>query len=459
MGVLRTSVTPYFRAFRLNVDIVKVARNENRAVNTGNLPTLEDRLHRLASERIQAQGNGASASIVKTVERDALARMVWKLLQDEGEILTRKTQDGLVTSVVNRILGLGPIEPYLHDPEVTEIMVNAPDEIFIERDGRLEQVQASFRDARHILHVIERIVAPLGRRVDESVPYVDARLPDGSRVNAIIPPLALRAPSLTIRRFSATPFTLRRLVSLDTLDDRMARFIQACVRARLNMLISGGTGSGKTSTLNAMARCIPNNERMITIEDTAELQLIAKNLVSLEARPQNIEGKGEVTIRTLVRNALRMRPDRIIVGEVRGAEAFDMLQAMNTGHPGSLTTVHANSPEDAIRRLESMILMASLELPQPAIREQIASAIDIVLQQERLPGGRRKIISIAEVVREESSSWGELQVKVQEIFRFERQGLDDEGRTVGMYQATGYKPHSLETIHKAGISLQAELDE
>ncbi len=428
-------------------------------MNNGNLPTLEDRLHRLASERIQAQGNGASASIVKTVERDALARMVWKLLQDEGEILTRKTQDGLVTSVVNRILGLGPIEPYLHDPEVTEIMVNAPDEIFIERDGRLEQVQASFRDARHILHVIERIVAPLGRRVDESVPYVDARLPDGSRVNAIIPPLALRAPSLTIRRFSATPFTLQRLVSLDTLDDRMARFIQACVRARLNILISGGTGSGKTSTLNAMARCIPHHERLITIEDTAELQLIAKNLVSLEARPQNIEGKGEVTIRTLVRNALRMRPDRIIVGEVRGAEAFDMLQAMNTGHPGSLTTVHANSPEDAIRRLESMILMASLELPQPAIREQIASAIDIILQQERLPGGRRKIISIAEVVSEDGSSWGELQVKVQEIFRFERQGMDDEGLALGIYQATGYQPQSLETIRKAGISIQAELDE
>ncbi|MBC8505620.1 MAG: CpaF family protein [Anaerolineales bacterium] len=425
----------------------------------GNLSALEDRLHRLTSERIQAQGNGSTEAFAKKVRRDTLARVVWKLLQDEGEILPRKTQDGLVSAVVNRILGLGPIEPYLHDPEVTEIMVNAPDEIFIERDGRLEQVQASFRDARHILHVIERIVAPLGRRVDESVPYVDARLPDGSRVNAIIPPLALRAPSLTIRRFSATPFTLRRLVSLDTLDDRMARFIQACVRARLNMLISGGTGSGKTSTLNAMARCIPNNERMITIEDTAELQLIAKNLVSLEARPQNIEGKGEVTIRTLVRNALRMRPDRIIVGEVRGAEAFDMLQAMNTGHPGSLTTVHANSPEDAIRRLESMILMASLELPQPAIREQIASAIDIVLQQERLPGGRRKIISIAEVVRKEGSSWGELQVKVQEIFRFERQGVDDEGRALGVYQSTGYQPQSLETIRKAGITLQAELDE
>jgi len=428
-------------------------------MHNGNLSALEDRLHRLASERIQAQGNGSGGSVAQTVQRDTLARLVWKLLQDEGEILTRKTQDVLVATVVNRVLGLGPIEPYLHDPEVTEIMVNAPDEIFIERDGRLEQVQASFRDARHILHVIERIVAPLGRRVDESVPYVDARLPDGSRVNAIIPPLALRAPSLTIRRFSTTPFTLKRLVSLGTLDDRMARFLQACVRARLNMLISGGTGSGKTSTLNAMARCIPHNERLITIEDTAELQLTAKNLVSLEARPPNIEGSGEVNIRTLVRNALRMRPDRIIVGEVRGAEAFDMLQAMNTGHPGSLTTVHANSPEDAIHRLESMILMANLELPQPAVGEQIAGAIDVVLQQERLPGGRRKVVSIAEVVREEGSSWGEIQANVQEIFRFERRGVDAEGRALGEYQATGYQPQSLETIRKAGVPLQADLDE
>jgi len=428
-------------------------------MNNGNLPALEDRLHRLASERIQAQDNGASASIVQTVERDALAHLVWKLLQDEGEILARKTQDGLVSAVVNRILGLGPIEPYLHDPEVTEIMVNAPDEIFIERDGCLEQVGTSFRDGQHILHVIERIVAPLGRRVDESVPYVDARLPDGSRVNAIIPPLALRAPSLTIRRFSATPFTLKRLVALETLDEPMARFLQACVRARLNMLISGGTGSGKTSTLNALARCIPHGERLITIEDTAELKLVAKNLVSLEARPPNIEGSGEITIRTLVRNALRMRPDRIIVGEVRGAEAFDMLQAMNTGHPGSLTTVHANSPDDAIHRLESMILMANLELPQPAIREQIASAIDVILQQERLPGGRRKVVSIAEVVREEGSNWGELQIKVQEIFRFDRQGIDAEGRALGVYQATGHQPQGLETIRKAGVSLNAELDE
>lgn len=413
-----------------------------------NLTALEDRLHRLTSDQIQARRNGSGESL----GRAELSRLVSKLLQEQKAILPRKAQDGLVAAVVNRILGLGPLEPYLHDPEVTEIMVNAPDEIFIERYGRLEQVEARFRDGRHILHVIERIVAPLGRRVDESLPYVDARLPDGSRVNAIIPPLALRAPALTIRRFSATPFTLRRLVALDTLDESMARFLQACVRARLNLLISGGTGSGKTSTLNALARCIPPRERLITIEDTAELQLRAQNLVSLEARPPNIEGKGEITIRTLVRNALRMRPDRIIVGEVRGVEAFDMLQAMNTGHPGSLTTVHANSPEDALGRLESMILMADLELPQPAIREQIAGALDLIAQQERLADGKRRVVSIAALPRQAAGG-------VQEIFRYARRGVDAQGNVLGEFQHTGCRPECLETLRKAGVSAEDELED
>ena len=424
-------------------------------MNDENFFRLEDRLHHLASEHIQTRRNGPNAL---NMDRQALTPLIWNLLQDEGEILPRKKQEELVVAVVNRILGLGPIEPYLHNPEVTEIMVNAPDEIFIERNGRLEQVESAFRDNRHIMHVIERIVAPLGRRVDESIPYVDARLPDGSRVNAIIPPLALRSPSLTIRRFSATPFTLRRLVSLGTLDDAMARFLQACVRARLNILISGGTGSGKTSTLNAMARCIPLGERLITIEDTAELQLDADNLVSLESRPPNIEGRGEVTIRTLVRNALRMRPDRIIVGEVRGPEAFDMLQAMNTGHPGSLTTVHANSPDDAIHRLESMVLMASLELPQPAIREQIAGALDLILQQERLADGKRKVISIAEVLSEDGGDWKEVKITTREIFRFERAGMDDSGQVLGQFLPSRIQPHFLETLSKAGVSLQDALE-
>lgn len=421
------------------------------------LTTLEDHLHRLTSDRLQGSKNGNGTSI--SIDRQTLAGMVWKLLQTQREILPRQTQEELVSAVVNRILGFGPIEPYLHDPEVTEIMVNAPDEIFIERNGRLEQVGSSFRDERHILHVIERIVAPLGRRVDESVPYVDARLPDGSRVNAVIPPLALRAPALTIRRFSATPFTLKRLVAVNTLDESMARFMQACVRARLNILISGGTGSGKTSTLNALARCIPTDERLITIEDTAELQLTADNLVSLEARPANIEGQGEITIRSLVRNALRMRPDRIIVGEVRGAEAFDMLQAMNTGHPGSLTTVHANSPADAIRRIESMVLMANLELPQPAIREQIASAIDLILQQERLPDGKRRVTSIAEVSREQGQDWGDIRVAAREIFRFERYGVDVQGDVQGKYSPTGVQPECLEAIQKSRYTVVDELED
>lgn len=416
---------------------------------------LEDKLHRLTSEHIQGKASQQVDPHYFTQHRDRLAALVESFL--EGEILAKKTSREIVEAVVNRMVGLGPIEPFLNDPEITEIMVNAPDEIFIERWGEIEPVQTTFRDQEHILNVIDRIVAPLGRRVDESTPFVDARLPDGSRVNAIIPPLALRSPALTIRRFSAEPFTLQRLLALNTLNTRMAEFLQACVRARLNILISGGTGSGKTSTLNALARCIPKKERLVTIEDTAELQLQAANLVSLESRPPNIEGVGEVKIRSLVRNALRMRPDRIIVGEVRGPEAFDMLQAMNTGHPGSLTTVHANSPGDAARRLESMVLMAGLELPQPAIRDAIASSLDIIIQQERLPGGGRKIISIAEVLADQGQDT--LQVQTEEIFSFQREGLDGEGRAVGKFLANDSLPICLEVIQKSGYSVNDPLEE
>ncbi len=416
---------------------------------------LEDALHRLTSEFIESHTSDEDERKAVTENRQALTDIVRKLLQDQEEILPRSTEKMLIEAVVNRVIGLGPIEPYLHDPLVTEIMVNAPDEIFVERNGELERVPASFRDEQHILNVIDRIVAPIGRRVDESMPFVDARLPDGSRVNAIIPPLAVRAPALTIRRFSAEPFTLPHLVKLDTLNRAMSRFLQACVRSRLNILISGGTGSGKTSTLNALARSIPDGERLVTIEDTAELQLVSENLVSLESRPPNIEGSGEVTIRTLVRNALRMRPDRIIVGEVRGSEAFDMLQAMNTGHPGSLTTVHANSPRDAIRRIESMVLMAGMELPQPAIREQISSAVDLILQQERLPGGKRKVVSIAEVGAVQEDSWNSLQVETKEIFAFERAGVDDQGRMQGQFVATGYQPRCVKAIKQFSYLLRA----
>lgn len=420
---------------------------------------LEDKLHRLASAYIKGRSASDGDPLSYTRDRQRLAKIVNKLLEREGIIIPQKTEVDVVQAVVNRMVGLGPIEPYLNDPQVTEIMVNAPDEIFIEKGGELEPVKASFRDEAHILNVIDRIVAPLGRRVDESTPFVDARLPDGSRVNAIIPPLALRSPALTIRRFSADPFTLKRLVELDSINEQMAGFLQACIRARLNILISGGTGSGKTSTLNALARCIPERERLVTIEDTAELQLNAKNLVSLESRPPNIEGSGEVKIRTLVHNALRMRPDRIIVGEVRGPEAFDMLQAMNTGHPGSLTTVHANSPPDAVRRLESMVLMAGLDLPQSAIREQIASSLDLIVQQERLPGGKRKVVSIAEVLSTQEEDWNSLRVTTEEVFRFEREGLDDQGRTLGYFQATGYEPHCLTLIKQSGFSIKDKLED
>jgi pilus assembly protein CpaF len=420
---------------------------------------LEDKLHRMASEHIQVHSVNEGDPLSYTKDRERLAKIIWKLLQREGEIIPQKTEEEIVQAVINRIVGLGPIEPYLKDSQVTEIMVNAPDEIFVEKDGELEPVQASFRDEQDILNVIDRIVAPLGRRVDESMPFVDARLPDGSRVNAIIPPLALRSPALTIRRFSADPFTLQRLVDMDSINNKMAHFLQACIHSRLNILISGGTGSGKTSTLNALARCITEGERLVTIEDTAELQLAASNLVSLETRPPNIEGTGEVNIRTLVRNALRMRPDRIIVGEVRGPEAFDMLQAMNTGHPGSLTTVHANSPADAVRRLESMVLMAGLDLPQPAIREQIASSLDLIVQQERLPGGKRKVVSIAEVLSSQEESWDNLRVKTEEIFAFRREGLDDRGKTQGQFLATGYEPLCLEVIKRSGFSVQDELED
>jgi pilus assembly protein CpaF len=295
---------------------------------------------------------------------------------------------------VDRVVGFGPLEPLLADPTITEIMVNDAQHVFIEREGRIERAQVSFRDEADLRHVIDRIVAPIGRRIDESSPLVDARLPDGSRVNAVIPPLAIQGPVLTIRKFSITPFTLARLIELGTLSEEMGAFLERCVQRRVSLIISGGTGSGKTSTLNALGLCIPPGERLITIEDAAELQLQHPHLVSLEARPPNVEGVGEIPIRILVRNALRMRPDRIIVGEVRGGEAFDMLQAMNTGHRGSLTTLHANSPDDAMVRLESMVLMAGFDMPIAAIRRMIAGAIEVVVQQDRLTDGRRVVTAI-----------------------------------------------------------------
>ncbi len=365
-------------------------------------PELEEHLHQRLTEQLEAQFEATGdAKVPADGEMRVLAR---RLLMEEQIVLGRQVRDELVDAVVHRIAGLGPLQPLLEDSTVTEIMVNQPAKVYVERDGRLEQSGVRFRDEDHLRHTIDRIVAPLGRRIDEASPMVDARLPDGSRVNAILPPLALEGPALTIRKFSRQPFTLERLVGLGTISQAMADFLFESVQEKVSILISGGTGAGKTSTLNALGRCIPHEERLITIEDAAELQLNRPHRVALEARPPNLEGKGEVTIRSLVRNALRMRPDRIIVGEVRGGEAFDMLQAMNTGHHGSLTTLHANSPRDALTRLESMVLMAGYDLPLAAIRRMILGAVRLILQQDRLSDGQRVITAICRLESSQGDS-------------------------------------------------------
>ncbi|MDF1499375.1 MAG: CpaF family protein [Anaerolineales bacterium] len=376
---------------------------------------LHDSLHLQLSEQLEEEM--ASEGLREVPDRQALTRRTGALLSERAEILTADETEAVIRAVVDRIIGLGPLEPLLEDSSITEIMVNDPESVFIERNGRIERVDVRFRDEAHLRHVIDRIVAPIGRRIDESSPLVDARLPDGSRVNAVIPPLTIGGPTLTIRKFSREPFTLQRLVELGTVDEEMASYLNASVKDRVSMIVSGGTGSGKTSTLNALGDCIPEAERLITIEDAAELQLDHDDLVSMEARPPNIEGRGEITIRTLVRNALRMRPDRVIVGEVRGGEAFDMLQAMNTGHRGSMTTLHANSPPDALIRLESMVLMAGFDMPVTAIRRMIAGAVELIVQQDRLPDGRRVVTAVAALDR---SSTDGLKLKPVFLYDFER---------------------------------------
>jgi pilus assembly protein CpaF len=357
---------------------------------------IADLLHRKLTAALEQEM--LAAGEMELPAEDLLIRRMSRMIDEESLILNETQVGEIQQAVLDRIMGMDILEPYLRDDEITEIMVNDPQHIFIERRGRIEAADVRFRDEDHLRHIIERIVAPIGRRIDESCPMVDARLPDGSRVNAIIPPLAIGGSALTIRKFSHEPFTLKRLVSLGTLSREMGDFLTSAVLTRRSMIISGGTGTGKTSTLNALCRLIPEHERLITIEDSAELQLQHSDLVALEARQPNIEGKGEIPIRQLVRNALRMRPDRIIVGEVRGGEAFDMLQAMNTGHRGSLTTLHANSPEDALIRLESMVLMAGFDLPLAAIRRMIAGAIEVVIQQDRLADGKRVVTKISELM-------------------------------------------------------------
>ncbi|MGI6566620.1 MAG: CpaF family protein [Firmicutes bacterium] len=381
-----------------------------------------------------------------------LAEVVEQIIEEEANHLSAAERQRITGDIIDEVMGFGPITPLLNDPTISEVMVNGPKQVYVERAGRLEITDVAFRDDDHVMHIVEKIVAPLGRRIDESMPMVDARLPDGSRVNAIIPPLSLNGPVLTIRKFAADPFTVEDLIGFGTLTPEIAEFLEACVRVRLNIVVSGGTGSGKTTLLNVLSSFIPHDERIVTIEDAAELQLRQDHVVSLESRPPNIEGKGAINIRDLVRNALRMRPDRIVVGEVRGGEALDMLQAMNTGHDGSLTTGHANSPRDMLSRLETMVLMAGMELPVKAIREQIASAIDLIVQTSRLRDGSRKIIQVTEVQGMEGDV-----ITLQDIFSFEQQGVDEQGKILGSFYPTGIRPKFMDRLEAAGIWLSPEL--
>ena len=384
--------------------------------------------------------------------RRRVEELVEEKLRSEKLPFSRQMRNRLVSDMADEILGFGPIEPLLRDPTVTEVMVNRPDQVYCERFGKLELTDVTFRDAEHIRHVIDKIVTPLGRRVDESSPMVDARLPDGSRVNAIIPPLSLNGPVLTIRKFSVDPYTVEDLIGFGTLTQGMAAFLAACVKVKLNILVSGGSGAGKTTLLNVLSSFIPEGERVVTVEDAAELKLHQPHVVRLESRPPNIEGRGEVKIRDLVRNCLRMRPDRIVVGEVRGGEALDMLQAMNTGHEGSISTIHANSPRDALARLETMVMMAGMELPSRAIREQIAAAIHLIVQISRLTDGSRKVVSVSEVQGMEGNV-----IVLQDLFTYRQKGVGEGGKVLGAMQATGMVPRFLHRFAEAGIHIPSDI--
>jgi pilus assembly protein CpaF len=374
-----------------------------------------------------------------------IEQLVSQFMSEERVIISRNDKELLISRILDESVGYGPLEPLINDETITEILINGYEEIYVERLGKLEISQVKFRDDEHVRHVVDRIVAPLGRRIDESSPMVDARLPDGSRVNAVIPPISLNGTLVSIRKFRAEPFKMDDLLNFNTLNSNMSKFLDAVVKSKLNTLISGGTGSGKTTILNVLAASIPFGERVITIEDSAELRLDRPNVVGMEARPENVEGRGEVSIRNLVKNALRMRPDRIIVGEVRSGEAFDMLQAMNTGHEGSITTVHANSPEDALRRVEAMVVMAGMDLPSHIVREYIVGALDIIVQATRLTDGTRKIISITEVMKNADGSH-----EMKEIFTYKRTAMKKDGTIEGYYTATGYVPKCLERLKVFG---------
>ena len=412
--------------------------------------TIKQSVHKIIVEQMTP----TEQMVLSAVQQDAaeveqvIGNYVDKVLEDNPFAVPVSERGRIVSDLRDEMLGLGPIESLLKDPSITEIMVNGPKKVFIERMGKLQLSGVQFHDDAHVMNIIERILSPIGRHIDESTPLVDARLKDGSRVNIIIPPLALCGPCITIRKFAQKALSVENLISFGTLDRKMADFIRACIQARINILVSGGTGSGKTTTLNVLSSFIPENERIVTIEDAAELKLQQTHVVTLESRPANIEGSGQITIRDLVKNALRMRPDRIIVGEVRSGEALDMLQAMNTGHDGSLTTAHANTPRDALSPLETMVLMAGFEMPVRAIREQISSAIELILQQSRLKDGSRKITYITEVQHMEGDV-----ITTQDLFRFEQTGMDADGKLTGHFVSTGMQPSFMEKFQTNGVEL------
>jgi pilus assembly protein CpaF len=412
---------------------------------------LKSRVHNALFERLDLSKVGRVTQ--DQVSEDVLVatRMV---LDEEKVLLSLEDRERLVREIQHEVFGLGPLEPLLQDPSVNDVLVNGHDDIWVERRGKLEKTVARFKDDGHLMRIIDKIVSAVGRRIDESNPMVDARLADGSRVNVIVPPLALDGPTMSIRRFAADPYTAEDLIAFGSVTAQVMELMHGVVKARLNVLISGGTGAGKTTFLNVLSNFIPNDERIVTIEDAAELQLKQSHLVRLETRPANIEGKGRVTQRELVINSLRMRPDRIVVGEVRGSEALDMLQAMNTGHDGSLTTVHANSPRDALMRIETMVAMTGLDIPQRAVRQQISSALDVVVQIARLSDGKRRLVSLHEITGME----GEV-VTTQEIFKFERHGMGEEGAVLGALVPTGIRPSFADRLRIAGIPLAAELFE
>jgi pilus assembly protein CpaF len=409
---------------------------------------LDEVRHRLHGRLLDQLDLGEIKKLPEEQRRAALRPAVARLVWQEQPDLRSLDRDQLIDDLLDELLGLGPLERLLRQSNVTEILVNGAKEVYVERRGQLEESTITFRDDDHLLQIIERIVSRVGRRIDETSPMVDARLPDGSRVNAIIPPLALKGPSLSIRRFGAHPLTLSDLLGKEALTKEIAEFLQAAIRARLNVVVSGGTGSGKTTLLNVLSSFIPARERIITLEDAAELRLQQKHVVPLETRPANLDGRGAITMRDLLRNALRMRPDRIIVGECRGAETLDMLQAMNSGHEGSLTTLHANSPRDALTRLETMVLMSGIELPIRAMRRQIQSALHLIVQADRLQGGARRVTSVTELTGMEGDT-----IVAQEIFTFVQQGVDSGGRARGFFASTGVRPACMQRLNAAGQEL------